>query len=577
MKNCGSTGLMSMDSDKTALVLFGPSNRPHVIATYSPNDGRISGIEGSASSRPKAEYHEYILDLEEHLGVPIKDNTIKNYDLQLKSLFKDFAEVNISKLDIEDPWSEYYLVETENNNFYSRGTWVISEPDFIKAKNFLSRNPEFIKSTDTLKNEVNRSVWNKLERSPESVAPEEILKAIFVGNRLDMDRLSKMADINYISMYLSDFKDTVKSARFNKIKMLYKIARNTIVFDLDTGEVFDKNIKSWRWPTDGELADVFFGEELSDVGDLNPDTISYKKDEDGNDGRLDLRDEDGKPLATLRVDEPPEYEISWHNLSRKHVDSRPKNMTLPDGNSVTIKEIKLASEKVIKELIKLANKLDEQELYEEADKLDKIIEDSAKEYGSELNMPILGEDGEGKYQANSTGSNAKSAVLGAIERSMDMPHFKNTFLMRNPGANSEGSTFDEPQTPETLMAAEWREFYHPEIQTPAKGYFAPIPGSMKLIKLDTLDPKTPIRMELDKNGYITAALSPADVGRGGVPVHHTVMLLGPSDDGPIVLTFHPGDPVRPSTTAPSAETRAAKTVEEAMCLGFQYGKIAGSI
>ena len=222
-------------------------------------------------------------------------------------------------------------------------------------------------------------MWNKLERSPESVAPEEILKAIFVGNRLDMDRLSKMADINYISMYLSNFKDTVKSARFNKIKMLYKIARNTIVFDLDTGEVFDKNIKSWRWPTDGELADVFFGEELSDVGDLNPDTISYKKDEDGNDGRLDLRDEDGNRLATLRVDEPPEYEISWHNLSRKHVDSRPKNMTLPDGNSVTIKEIKLASDKVIKELIKLANKLDEQELYEEADKLDKIIEDSAKE------------------------------------------------------------------------------------------------------------------------------------------------------------------------------------------------------
>ena len=99
----------------------------------------------------------------------------------------------------------------------------------------------------------------------------------------------------------------------------------------------------------------------------------------------------------------------------------------------------------------------------------------------------------------------------------------------------------------------------------------------KLIKLDTLDPKTPVRMELDKNGYITAALSPADVGRGGVPVHHTVMLLGPSDDGPIVLTFHPGDPVKPSTTTPSTETRAAKTVEEAMCLGFQYGKITGSM
>ena len=39
---------------------------------------------------------------------------------------------------------------------------------------------------------------------------------------------------------------------------------------------------------------MFFGEDLGDVGDLNPDSISYKKDEDGNDGVLELRDEEGK-------------------------------------------------------------------------------------------------------------------------------------------------------------------------------------------------------------------------------------------------------------------------------------------
>ena len=102
---------------------------------------------------------------------------------------------------------------------------------------------------------------------------------------------------------------------------------------------------------------------------------------------------------------------------------------------------------------------------------------------------------------------------------------------------------------------------------------------MNLVELDTLDPQTPIKMELGHKGeteYVTALLSPADVGQTGTPVDHTVLLLGPSDDGLIVWTFHPGDPIRPSTTEPNAETEAAKTVEDAMNLGFQYGKITGS-
>jgi hypothetical protein len=224
MKNCGSTGVMSMDSDKTALVLFGPSDKPHVIVTYSPNDGRISGVEGSGGSKPKAKYHEYILDLEEHLGVPIKDNSIKNYDLHLKSLFKEFGELSVSKMDIEDTLTEYFFIETEDKNFYSRGTEVITESDFIKAKNFLSRNPDFIEDSDSLKHQADKGTWDNLRESPNSVAPEEIIRAIFVPNRLDMDRLSKMADIKYISMYLYNFKEIAKGARFNNIKIFYKIA-----------------------------------------------------------------------------------------------------------------------------------------------------------------------------------------------------------------------------------------------------------------------------------------------------------------------------------------------------------------
>tara|TARA_Y100000114_G_C11763358_1_gene331290 strand:+ start:2754 stop:3644 length:891 start_codon:yes stop_codon:yes gene_type:complete len=175
---------------------------------------------------------------------------------------------------------------------------------------------------------------------------------------------------------LSNHLDSTNQTRESDFvdKIIEKIARNTIAFDLDTGEVFDKAIKSWRHPTDEELAGMFFGEDLGDVGDLNPDSISYKKDEDGNDGVLELRDEEGEEIAEIIVNEPPKNTILWNNLSRKHVDSRPKNMTLPDGNSVTIKEIKLESTKMIKELIKLATHLDSKGLVKEANYLDGIIE-----------------------------------------------------------------------------------------------------------------------------------------------------------------------------------------------------------
>ena len=169
-----------------------------------------------------------------------------------------------------------------------------------------------------------------------------------------------------------DSIDNLQDADFTD-EIIEKIARRTMAFDLDTGEVFDKSIKTWRHPTDGELADMFFGEDLGDVGDLNPDSISYKKDEDGNDGVLELRDEEEEFIAEIIVDEPPKNEISWHNLSSEHVESKPKNMTLPDGNSVTIEEIKLESNEMIKELVKLANHLDSKGFVKEADYLDGII------------------------------------------------------------------------------------------------------------------------------------------------------------------------------------------------------------
>ena len=235
-------------------------------------------------------------------------------------------------------------------------------------------------------------------------------------------------------------------------------------------------------------------------------------------------------------------------------------------------ELKVTSmkNKMLKELIKLANELDEKGLTEEADKLDGVIQEI--EPSSELDLPILEEEGASERYAT-------EIVRAAIQRSLDMPHFKNTFLTRNPGPESEGSTFNEPQTPETLMQAQWSEFSHPDIKAPAVGYKADIPGIMNLIRLTDLDPQTPMKMVPGHKGetpFVTALLSPKDIGVAGTPVDYTVILLGPGEDGHIVWTFFPGDPISPSTTEPSPETKAAQTVEDAIKLGFMWGKVTGA-
>ncbi len=55
-------------------------------------------------------------------------------------------------------------------------------------------------------------------------------------------------------------------------------------------------------------------------------------------------------------------------------------------------------------------------------------------------------------------------------------------------------------------------------------------------------------------------------------VDHTVILLGPGDEGEIVWTFFPGDPVRPSSV-PSSRAGTV-TATEARRLGLEWVKLA---
>mgnify|MGYP001414697206 CR=1 FL=1 len=278
---------------------------------------------------------------------------------------------------------------------------------------------------------------------------------------------------------------------------------------------------------------------------------------------------------------------------------------------------------IYRELVSLANELDQRGLVREADTVDSLVIKAASfipekvepfsvkiiggrfeggsgmvtdkyddgVYGIDLDEPMHGSDRgfaseeqveeiapKAEGAAAIAADDASSLVRAAIKRTQGMPHFEKTFLTRNPGPDSEGSIFSEPQTAETLMAAEWTSFDHPEIKSPAKGYSAKIPGRLGLVKLSDLDPDTPVRMEQGHKGedeYVTALIDSSYTSPEALDVSFTVILLGPSDDGDIVWTFFPGDPVAPSVMTPSEETKSAQTAQDAIDLGFDYGKITG--
>jgi hypothetical protein len=128
MDNCGSTGVMSRDPDKTMITLFDKENNPHVVVTYSPNENRISGDEGRGSSAVKSKYHDYVLDLAKFLGAKFDYTRTKSNLLKMKAIFgeklKDIKLLDF-KSDNKWPREEFYELElSDGKKYYSNGYFL---------------------------------------------------------------------------------------------------------------------------------------------------------------------------------------------------------------------------------------------------------------------------------------------------------------------------------------------------------------------------------------------------------------------------------------------------------------------
>jgi len=132
MKNCGSAGVMSMDEDRTMIALFDPKNLPHVVVTYSPNQKRISGDEGIASTEVKSKYHRYVLDLSQLLGAKFDAEKTKSKFLKLKSLLQGKA-TGIQKIS-GSLFDEFYKFNIGGQVYYTNAYTAVSQQDMLKAQ-----------------------------------------------------------------------------------------------------------------------------------------------------------------------------------------------------------------------------------------------------------------------------------------------------------------------------------------------------------------------------------------------------------------------------------------------------------
>lgn len=158
-------------------------------------------------------------------------------------------------------------------------------------------------------------------------------------------------------------------------------------------------------------------------------------------------------------------------------------------------------------------------------------------------------------------------------------HQRRCLAQRADGPQRAGSYFPGavPEEVESLlMLAGWEEYSHPAVQSPAVAFKAMIPGIVDLVPLaDLIDPSHEV-MLLDPKGTgsVEACVRLSD--SSGVPVEFTVALLGPGDDGEIVWTFFPGDPIRPSTIPAEGNVGRRATAAEAIAMGLTIAKVLPS-
>ena len=177
----------------------------------------------------------------------------------------------------------------------------------------------------------------------------------------------------------------------------------------------------------------------------------------------------------------------------------------------------------------------------------------------------------------------ESEVKKAFDNT-DEEYLIKSIQQRNPGANSAGSTFLSKMSLEDLVNANWERYNHPNINTPAIGYKADIPGKLGIAELKNLPKDLRVKFQPAHGGLADGVEVIAEIPENNLIVNHTTLILGPSKDDSnklVVWTFFPGDASSKSEPIMMDKVKEVVggegdavygTVEDAINIGFNFAK-----
>ena len=192
--------------------------------------------------------------------------------------------------------------------------------------------------------------------------------------------------------------------------------------------------------------------------------------------------------------------------------------------------------------------------------------------------------------------NKTSEIVRNAFENTPSDYLEASIKQRNPGEGAAGSTFSSPVSLEELVSADWEQFNHPDINKPAIGFKAPIPGELGIAKIDGLPNEQSVRFQPAHGGKVTVKdeSSPkfgqqlaevvTNIPDGNRSVDHTTLILGPSqgDSNKLrVWTFFPGDPTPKFPDITMDDVRKAfnsendvviATVADAKKIGYSFVK-----
>lgn len=172
----------------------------------------------------------------------------------------------------------------------------------------------------------------------------------------------------------------------------------------------------------------------------------------------------------------------------------------------------------------------------------------------------------------------KQAILST--KAFDEGYYWSCIKQRLPSSGEgRGSIVDFDGSAEEfekfLLNANWEEVGDcPNLLEDCKAFKTnDIKGHLGVIALDELDPKTELVLDDFKK---VGVLTPVTEGFVSTILYPTYIIVGKEGDKELMFTFHPGEPVQPSTLKPSCDIihEGAKiTVSEAIKLGLKFAKI----